>query len=608
MKITSIKAKNFLSYPELSHDFEDGLILIDGFNYDQNSANGSGKSTLIECITFALFGKSARDVKVDEHIMRGKSSMSVAITLIDGEQVIEIVRTRNPNTTSVSIDGASLTAQDLNDFQQKINKLLGCDYDLFLNSVYFAQNKSGQFLLASDENKKQILLDILNLDKFSQVYDKIREDLKKIESSLEKEKYRQESLLRDLSSHESRIKTYADMKDNFVIRKEERIKDATKETEEVVRSIETLKLSLNDVNYDADGYKSRHARYIKAVELNDKMKIASREQTKCHSEVSGLKEKIDSAKEKLRVFHTGICATCSQKLPPNSDLVCEETRNVSELRRSLETKSSLLTQLESFIALNGQAIEKELLDSKGELEKYTGLKSKVDLINKQLEDYYKRLKSLDALRETIAGEKNDYDMLLNQEVIASGGVKENLTKLSKNIDILESDSKYLEAAKDIFGPQGIRSVILDSSINNLNQLANNYLRELFDASAEIHFSMDKVETKTAYKQRVTVGLLFDGVPVNLDSLSGGEKRRVIIATDLALADLVGSRGSKSLEMAFLDEISEGLDTNGREKLFSLLKKLSETKMLLCVDHSSEYKQLFDRTVMIEKRNNESRII
>ncbi len=607
MKITRIKANNFLSYPELDCEFSNGLVLLDGFNFDQNSANGVGKTALIDACMFALFGKTARDIKIDEHIMRGAGSMACSVDLEDSGKCVKITRQRNPNQVLFEIDGNTTTAQDLNDFQIKINKYLGCDYSLFLNSVYFAQSKSGQFLLASDEGKKQVLLDVLNLDQFNISYEAVKEDLKKNEANRARQQVTLDSKTEALTGCDTRVKRYKELCGNFEIDKGERLENAEAEYKEVVASIEGLKEQLETTSYDVGGYQERHARYIKAIENSDKLKIAIKEQVKMFAEVNRIKEKIAESKERLRVFHTGICPTCKQNLPVASDVVCVETKAKKEQTDALQAKTEMCQKLESFVALNSKAIEKELLDSKGELEKYTGMKDKVDLINKQLGDYHKRIKALEELKENIKDSKNEYDILLNQEVAHREKVQAEAEAAKKAIGELEEIGAYLEALKDIFGPQGVRSVILDASINNLNQLSNGYLRELFDAPVSIQFSIDHVETKSAYKQRVHTVVLMDGVEVSLDSLSGGEKRRVIIATDLALADLVASRSSKGFNMMFLDEVSEGLDAAGREKLFTLLSRISKKSSVISVDHASEFKSMFDKTIYIEKRNGKSRI-
>jgi len=61
-------------------------------------------------------------------------------------------------------------------------------------------------------------------------------------------------------------------------------------------------------------------------------------------------------------------------------------------------------------------------------------------------------------------------------------------------------------------------------------------------------------------------------------------------------------------VVFLDEATEGMDSQGREKLFALLSHLASSKSIYVIDHANMYQSLFDRTINVEKVNGESKII
>ncbi|TOJ96769.1 chromosome segregation protein SMC, partial [Vibrio parahaemolyticus] len=65
-----------------------------------------------------------------------------------------------------------------------------------------------------------------------------------------------------------------------------------------------------------------------------------------------------------------------------------------------------------------------------------------------------------------------------------------------------------------------------------------------------------------------------------------EKRKVRLATALALQDLVSSRASKPIELWIGDEIDDAVDVSGLERLMTVLEeKAKEKGTVLIVSHN-----------------------
>ena len=76
IQFDSLKWKNFLSYGNkwTSVDFASGFRAIRG-------SNGAGKSTVIDALFYGLFGRTYRDVKIDELVNRiNGSGMAVEVS------------------------------------------------------------------------------------------------------------------------------------------------------------------------------------------------------------------------------------------------------------------------------------------------------------------------------------------------------------------------------------------------------------------------------------------------------------------------------------------------------------------------------------------------
>lgn len=144
-----------------------GLFAITG-------QTGSGKSTLLDAITLALYGRAARygNQPSPENMMSrrcGECSAAVEFEVPDGKYtaVWQLRRARgkadgriqSPQRYIYDIDGTTLT-QKVRECDEKIEELIGLDYDRFLRSVMLAQGEFARFLKAS-ANERATLLECL---------------------------------------------------------------------------------------------------------------------------------------------------------------------------------------------------------------------------------------------------------------------------------------------------------------------------------------------------------------------------------------------------------------------------------------------------------------
>ena len=84
--------------------------------------------------------------------------------------------------------------------------------------------------------------------------------------------------------------------------------------------------------------------------------------------------------------------------------------------------------------------------------------------------------------------------------------------------------------------------------------------------------------------------------------SGGEKKRIDLAINLALQDLVASRSSKKINVAIFDEVFDSLDENGVDGIVSLLHELSQSKStILVVSHNEYLKSYFTNVLTVVKQ-------
>lgn len=206
--LNKVVAKNFLSWKELSFNVTSGVTLIDGWNEDDGRSEGSGKSAVLNAISWAIFGKLPKDANIDEVIKDGETSCSVVLDFDNGDS---IVRSRKPNELYISKNGVIVKGKDAKETQSFIEEYIGCNFETFCQSVYFAQNYDKKFLSSNQAEKGKILSSIQNL----QIFDKARKetmDLIKSEnenvSKLKNQIQIEENNLSNLTSQKSLVDSF----------------------------------------------------------------------------------------------------------------------------------------------------------------------------------------------------------------------------------------------------------------------------------------------------------------------------------------------------------------------------------------------------------------
>ena len=178
--------KNFLSYRHATLNFR-GLhtACICG-------ANGAGKSSLLEAITWVVWGKS-RAATEDDVIHGGAKNVRVDFEFSCNNQTYRIIRSR-PRGKSSALEFQvetkagvfrSLTAKGLRATQDEIIACLKLDYDTFINSAYLRQGRADEFMLRRPNERKQILADLLKLDRYEELATQAKEIAKEYKGKIE---------------------------------------------------------------------------------------------------------------------------------------------------------------------------------------------------------------------------------------------------------------------------------------------------------------------------------------------------------------------------------------------------------------------------------------
>ncbi len=164
-------------------------------------------------------------------------------------------------------------------------------------------------------------------------------------------------------------------------------------------------------------------------------------------------------------------------------------------------------------------------------------------------------------------------------------------------DCLEIKTKLEKAVKDItnfewwikkgFSAGGLKAYVFQSMLQKLNVYCANYYEQL---KFRVEFSVD---LSKASKPFTTLIYSADKTRDYLD-LSGGQKQRVDICIAFAMHDLITEKAD--FNILALDEIFEGMDAEGIETAFELIRLKAERHSVYLVTHNDIIDSLYCKTI------------
>lgn len=150
------------------------------------------------------------------------------------------------------------------------------------------------------------------------------------------------------------------------------------------------------------------------------------------------------------------------------------------------------------------------------------------------------------------------------------------------------------------GFKEVKSYVFRGALDELNQKVNQYASELFDTNVKISIrnNDDKGELS-----KIVIDCELDGKSLPIGVYSGGQTRRIQLAIDLALSDLVQSRAKVPISLKIFDEAMKNLSEESMQKVLELLS--TQKGCILLIEHNSIFKSAVDRTFNVEYKDGKS---
>lgn len=652
IQFKKLKIKNFMSLGEAEVDLSTGgFTLVSAINNrveDQAGSNGSGKSSISEAIVWCLTGETIRGHKeVINRYTKDSCEVEISFDFKGHSWAIKRCMTRTKEKSLVMVkDGQELATKGYRDAQEVFLRELPEITFKFLNSVIImGQGLPGRFTNNSPAGRKAVLEELTNADfMITQIKENIKRRQEKLFNELrvfEDKKLSEETRFSMNNRELSKLALILDelnKKDLSIL--EERKASllgqiSTLDSQRELLSgelsshkavLEEAKKLLNEKTLEL----GKHISDLKVKLANDKSEISLAISEETDEKVLVLNDRllkgerlISESKEKIShnkaLLSGGICKLCGQKLSSVSDETLDEAKRVIEVEmlniKKYQDLYNLLLQQKKDIQATAREKEKELFDKK--VLEFSKLEKEVsDEYNLEISQLKDDLATKEKLLDKCSSDLDSVNKLLMETKVELSKVEsevnghsEKISELQNQMDNLELQIKESTSLMDefiikvddtknrlsivkqmeIFASRDFRGILLEGVIDRMNTIIGNY-------------------AETVYGNRLTnfyldgnaIQVEFDGK--EYESLSGGEQQKINVILQLSLRDLIVELTGITGSILFLDEVFDGLDRVGCEKMIELFQAI-DSSIFIITHHSDSLNIPYDYSLTVIKESN-----
>lgn len=517
--------------------------------------NGNGKSSLLESFEYSLYGK----------VKSGKTKkwhkLSTLPNRINGELLnsikfqsqgtdVEIKRGISPNVLELWENGVLNDRAGKANIDEKIEKYIGMDIETFKSFISMSINDFKNFISLTNEEKQLLLDKLFNLEVIN-ILNGILKDLNK------------SNKLR-LTSLESEIKTLDDSIESIRRSIEKAIE---KEKENIQLEIETLTSEMNSRKEDYQSLKDKVQKIKeKESQLNEELDNEKKQYINTQNDIKNVQREID-------LYDSGKCPTCRTDF--NND-------HFANLRSTLVEKKEAFESIKIEIESNIKLIKEKQLKLKDISDKTT---QSFNDLNYLLRNYKSQIDKLNLKKKQEDGKES---VNVQEFQITIDELEDKKKVSSDNSTICKEKEMYYKELNRIFSEDGVKKSIISGIIKPINHFISENVKKMM-----LPFDVKLDETFTAEIKSL-------GVPVEHDSLSTGETKKINISILIAYLKLI--RTKKHINILFLDEVFSSIDIEGIDSILGLLKSFANDYNIniFVVHHAILSQEMFDKIIKINK--------
>lgn len=651
-----ICAHNFLCFGpdgfELNFEKFENIVLIRGNNLDikeiddKVASNGVGKSSIPEIIVYTLFGKTIKHPKKISHrdVINNKVGKNLRTEVIWGD--FRVVRTRKPDSLRIWQDEnhewkdeSEITLGGIPATQKLIEEKIGLNYETFVNILIFTDNNAGSFLECDASDKRQIVENLLSLDKYRNFAEKAKDLKKDKKDSLKSLLFEYDTLLSQTEQLEKRAdaakfqeKQWKNQKKDEVIQLREKIKNfneslsKTDKGSQLSLYLEAQK-ELEEINLNIDQEEKKQNQIEDALssakdKLNEKTRQKNSLQIKLDNVENTLEKfdgQVEDCEKEISRFEKSKgtkCKFCFGEIAEDNykNYIQEVNKKIFEIKKEISSSSTTKKEIEENIEEVSGVIDKlnsAIISTKANYDKLllkiSKNKKKVQELNKiekpSSEDVSIKLieEKINNLIDQISSKEKELENspFINIIETISKDLKTNSQQINnkkQEIEELEKDLPYYDFWVTAFGDSGIRKFVIDGIIPALNSRIAYWLQFLIDGKTKLEFN-NELEEKIERNPP-------DGDPFVYHAMSGGERRRLNLAVSQAFAYVMSLSSGVCPSLVFLDEVTTNIDPIGVIGVYNMIAELSKDRKVFITTHDQNLLDLLEGCELIKLEKSE----
>ena len=609
-----IKFSNFFSFKYADIDLTNrGYTIVKGVNnnpIDNSQSNGSGKSSIWEAISYALTGTTIRGVK---DVVNNKGDDGAIVELefdIDNDhyKVCRYKDTKEFKTDlKIYINGEDKSGKGIRDSEKLLAQYIpDLNAQLIGSVIVLGQGLPQRFTNNTPSGRKEILeklskSDFMIEDLKNRINDRkqvLAKKLRDVEDTILTKKTRQESIKDQVEATKNRLNSMGD-----TVELDNKISDLKTSLEVTSVNLGNDKVKLDNLFTDLNNERSQYSTISdrKSAEVNDIESKYKQEIDDQNELISTHKLKISSIKNEINRIESikDVCPTCGQKIPnvhkPDATNLKEDLTKEQEalevLTEKLDNVKTKKTLEIDAVSKKYDSLKEESYNRGNELRKsYDDLKRIIDDKQRLFDNDKNQLAKLESTRLSYDTLKNDLIKTINNLEQSARAIDEELLY---NYNI-KSDIEARQAVVNkmfTLATRDFRGLLLSNVINFIDQKAKEYSLEVFGT--------DKLDFKLDGNN---IDIMYDGKQI--ESLSGGEAKKVDIIIQFAIRDMLCKFLGFSCNILVADELFDACDRLGCQKIIDLISnKLCDIESVFIVTHHSDLNLPEDSIITVEKDEN-----
>jgi len=532
--------------------------------------NGNGKSSLLESFEYTLYGKVKSGKTKKWHKLstlpnRINCELLNKIKFNSGGVDVEVKRGISPNTLDLVENGVLNERAGKTNIDEKIEKYIGMDIETFKSFISMSINDFKNFISLTNEEKQLLLDKLFNLEVIN-ILNGVLKDLNK------NNKLRLTSFDAEIKTLDESIDSIKRSIDKAIEREKQEAQLALeREKEDIQSEIDRI---TNEMNSKKDDYKSLKEKIEKIKqkenEVIEELDVEKRQYLNTQNDIKNVQREID-------LYDSGKCPTCRTDF--NSD-------HFVSLRSSLVEKKIGFENIKVEIEENITKVKERQTKLKTLSETTT---NSFNDLNFLLRNYKSEIDKLTKKKESQQVPVSTTPSVNIQEFQSTIGDLEDKKKISSSSStVCKEKELYYKELNRIFGEDGVKKSIISGIIKPINHFISENIKKMM-----LPFDVRLDETFTAEIKSL-------GVPVEHDSLSTGETKKINISILIAYLKLI--RTKKHINILFLDEVFSSIDIEGIDSILGLLKSFANDYNIniFVVHHAILSQEMFDRIIKVNK--------